>query len=130
VEACPVAAIKPAWSDDPLRDRKPIVEARLQACVVCDDLSCMRACPSGALRVLPREEIRMGTAVVDPAKCLRSQGEDCQICVDKCPLGARAIEIPSFGEAVLVHAQGCVGCGVCEMWCPTDPAAIVVRLPG
>jgi MauM/NapG family ferredoxin protein len=129
VAACPVAAIKPDWSDDPLRNRKPIIEARLQACVVCDDLSCMKVCPSGALRDLPREEIRMGTAVLRPDLCVRSQGEECQICVDKCPVGRTAIEIPYHGAEVVVKADGCVGCGVCEMYCPTQPKAIVVEPP-
>ena len=26
-----------------------------------------------------------------------------------------------------VHEEGCVGCGVCEMYCPTEPRAIVVK---
>lgn len=127
VEACPIAAIRPAWSSDPAHDRKPVIEARLQACVVCDDLACMQVCPSGALEPLPRDEIRMGTAVVDRDVCVRSQGEDCQICVDKCPIGPRAIDIPELGGEVVVSPEACVGCGVCEMYCPTDPKAIVVE---
>lgn len=128
VEVCPVSAIKLIPDYDPLKDRKPAIEAQAQACVVCDDLSCMKACPTGALRNLSREEIRMGTAVLRRDLCVRSFGEDCQICVDKCPLGPRAIEIPYVGAEVLVKTDGCVGCGVCEMYCPTDPRAIVVEL--
>ena len=127
VEACPIAAIRPAWSGDPRLDRKPVIEARLQACVVCEDLACMQVCPSGALEPRPREEIRMGTAVVDLDTCVRSQGEDCQICVDKCPIGPRAIDVPELGGEIVVNAEACVGCGVCEMYCPTDPRAITVE---
>jgi ferredoxin-type protein NapG len=127
VKACPVAAIKLVSSADPLADRKPAIEARVQACVVCDDIACTRVCPSGALQPLSREDIRMGTAVVRRDACLRSRGEDCQICADKCPLGTRAIEIPHAGAEITVHANGCVGCGVCEMYCPTEPRAIVVE---
>jgi ferredoxin-type protein NapG len=127
VKACPVSAIRLVSSPDPLQDRKPAIEARVQACVVCDDIACTKVCPSGALQTLSREEIRMGTAVLRRDSCLRSRGEDCQICVDKCPLGARAIEIPHAGAEVVVHAGGCVGCGVCEMYCPTEPRAIVVE---
>ncbi|MAG93077.1 MAG: hypothetical protein CMJ48_04945 [Planctomycetaceae bacterium] len=126
VSACPVSAIRPAASHDSLFEGKPIIEARLQACVVCQDLACMTVCPTGALTPVSAEEIRMGTAKVSEDTCVRSQGEDCQICVDKCPLGPRAIDIPSFGAEVVV-ADGCVGCGVCEMYCPTEPPAIVVR---
>jgi NAD-dependent dihydropyrimidine dehydrogenase PreA subunit len=67
----------------------------------------------------------MGLAVLDPAICLRGKGEDCQVCVDKCPV-PRAISIPYQGGPVIVHDPGCVGCGVCEMYCPTAPKAIVV----
>jgi ferredoxin-type protein NapG len=127
IQACPVAAIKADWSDDPRRRGRPIIEARLQACVVCDDLSCMKACPTGALRSVPREEIDMGLAVVRRDACVRGQGEECQICVDKCPLGSAAITIPYFGAEVVVNADGCTGCGVCEMYCPTEPRAIVIE---
>jgi MauM/NapG family ferredoxin protein len=127
VEVCPVSAIKLIPDDDPLKDRKPAIEASVQACVVCDDLSCMKACPSGALRSLNREEIRMGTAVLRRDLCVRTFGEDCRICADKCPLGPKAIEIPQLGGEVLVKTEGCIGCGVCEMYCPTEPKAIVIE---
>ena len=98
VNACPVSAIKMGRSDDPREDEKPFIDPESQACVVCDELSCMNVCPSGALLPVPKEEIRMGLATVDTDVCLRSSGEDCQICVDKCPLGAVAISIPLRGS--------------------------------
>jgi len=127
VSACPVSAIKLMASDDPAKTGKPAIDPAAQACVVCDDLSCMKACPTGALRLVSREEIRMGLARLKPDICVRTNGEDCQICVDKCPLGKSAIEIPYEGAAVEVK-DGCTGCGVCEMYCPTEPKAIVIRL--
>jgi len=126
VKVCPVSAIHLVYSADPLLDRKPAIDPATQACVVCDDLSCMKVCPTGALQSLSREEIRMGLAVLRKDVCLRTTGEDCQICVDKCPLGSRAIDIPHMGAPVEVR-DGCVGCGVCEMYCPTQPRAIVVE---
>ncbi len=126
VEVCPVHAIKWVSSPEPRKDRKPAIEASVQACVVCDDLSCMKACPTGALQLVPKGEIRMGRAVLAPDLCVRSHGEDCQICVDKCPIGASAIEVPFPGAAVTVK-DACTGCGVCEMYCPTHPRAIVVE---
>ncbi|HLU49097.1 MAG TPA: 4Fe-4S dicluster domain-containing protein [Planctomycetota bacterium] len=127
VQACPVNAIKLARSELPRLDQRPFIDPDVQACVVCDDLSCMKACPSGALSPIPKDAIDMGVAVVHYDLCVRTQGEDCQICVDKCPIGARAIEIPEGGGQVVVHEAGCTGCGVCQMYCPTDPRAVVVE---
>ena len=126
VSACPVSAIKLRKSADPREDGKPVIEASVQACVICDDLSCMKACPTGALRLVDRLAIRMGRAVLRLDTCVRSHGEDCQICVDKCPIGTSALEIPCVGGQVTVK-DGCTGCGVCEMYCPTSPKAIVVE---
>ncbi|MBU0500517.1 MAG: 4Fe-4S binding protein [Gammaproteobacteria bacterium] len=78
--------------------------------------------------------------------------ELCDLCVRQCPIEirigqcaagkppsgdknqcppSRAISLESMGEGKarkpLVH-DGCVGCGVCEMVCPTDPPAIVIVL--
>ena len=127
VSACPVQAIRVVGSEDGRQNGTPYIDPQIQACVVCEGLHCMRACPSGALSFVPRHLIAMGLAEVRHDTCVRSSGEECQICVDKCPLGRSAIEIPHFGGRVEVKAGGCVGCGVCEMYCPTDPKAIVVR---
>ncbi len=127
VAACPVSAIKLVADPEPERANKPMIEPESQACVVCEDLSCMKACPTGALQSVRAEEIDMGLAEVDVHLCVRSQGEDCQICVDKCPLGPLAIDIPDYGGEVEVKVEGCTGCGVCQMYCPTEPRAIVVR---
>ena len=91
VSACPVSAIRLISSGDARTNWKPAIQPKVQACVLCDDLSCMKACPSGALRPVPREEIRMGLAVLDRERCFRTSGEDCRICVDRCPVGASAI---------------------------------------
>lgn len=55
----------------------------------------------------------------------------CDVCVRECPIqGALSIEEQpgpdgSMRATPVVH-EACVGCGVCEMLCPTEPAAIVV----
>ncbi len=126
VQACPVSAIHLLNDDDATLQNKPVIDPDLQACVICDDLACMHACPTGALQLVPAERIEMGKARVDPEVCIRSQGEDCEICVDKCPIGPAAIDIPEYGGEVAVNASGCTGCGVCQMYCPTAPKAIVV----
>lgn len=57
--------------------------------------------------------------------------ERCDLCVRECPIqGAITIEAVAQADGTtrptpVVH-EPCVGCGVCEMMCPVEPAAIVV----
>ena len=84
----------------------------------------MSVCPSGAIVATSLTEIDMGTAVWNESICLRTKGEACTICVDKCPLGTAAIELKS--GRVAVNPLGCIGCGVCQQECPTSPKSIKV----
>ncbi|HYO08492.1 MAG TPA: 4Fe-4S dicluster domain-containing protein [Tepidisphaeraceae bacterium] len=102
----------------------PYIVAADSPCVACDGLHCMQSCPSGALVRTPLFEIDMGTAAWHEDRCVRSRGEDCQICVDQCPLGTAALTLD--GPRVKVIEEGCIGCGVCERYCPTSPKSIVV----
>jgi ferredoxin-type protein NapG len=124
VRVCPVQAIK----IDPTREiggGLPYIDADVSPCTVCSGLYCMHTCPTGALTPVPLREIDMGLAVWNASTCLRSKGEPCTICVDECPLGSAAIEI--LGPTVHVIEKGCVGCGVCQHVCPTNPKSVVVR---
>lgn len=126
VEACPAVAIKLFPSKDEQLNNTPVIDPDLAACVVCDDLSCMKACPSGALQLVSSpQDIRMGLAVFHPKLCVRTQGDDCTECIDRCPLGSTAIQLDADG-LVEVLDPGCVGCGVCQFVCPTTPKAITV----
>src|SRR5262249_15727534 len=102
----------------------PYIDASVMACLVCNGLKCMHVCPSGALVPTAVAEIDMGTAVWNEAICVRSRGEGCTVCVDHCPLGSAAIELRD--GRVHVIPEGCIGCGVCQHDCPTDPKSIVV----
>ncbi len=55
--------------------------------------------------------------------------EICDLCVIYCPLGEEAIELNKIEEGKFLPKvkDGCVGCGVCQMVCPTNPVAIVVK---
>jgi MauM/NapG family ferredoxin protein len=127
VEVCPAGAISRwATSDERLVDT-PVIDADLAACLVCDGLLCTQACPSGALQPLHQPgEIAMGLAEVDQAKCRRSTGDNCTACVERCPLGSEAITVEAGGPPTVL-AAGCVGCGVCQLFCPTRPKAIRVE---
>ncbi len=133
VDACPASAITPLRSPDDELSETPAIRPAAAACVVCEGLQCTHACPSGAL--LPLDDphlIRMGIAEVNASACVRSRDESCTECVDKCPLGPAAIRFNDEGPPEvlppLVGGEGgCIGCGVCEFYCPTTPKAIVVK---
>jgi MauM/NapG family ferredoxin protein len=125
MDVCPARCIRP-MSGDVERAGTPYIDPDLSACVICEELACMKACPSGALRLVAQaSDIRMGRAVVDQTVCVRGRGEDCEICIEKCPVGASAIALDADGRVAV--APGCVGCGVCQFYCPTLPRAIRVE---
>ncbi len=58
--------------------------------------------------------------------------EVCDLCARECPIeGAIAVERlsddPHDLRSIPVVYEKCVGCGMCEMICPTEPAAIVIE---
>lgn len=127
VAVCPADAIVPLVHSNDRLANTPVIDPDVSACVVCEGLQCTHVCPSGALLpVFDALDIRMGVAEVYDAVCVRSQGEACTICVDRCPLGAAAIRFPDEGPPDVI-IPGCVGCGVCQLYCPTQPTAISVR---
>lgn len=127
VDVCPARAIRSLSNEDIEQRGTPYIDPDLAACVVCDELACMKACPSGALQPVEKPgDIRMGLARVKHDLCVRNRNEDCRICVAKCPLGSTAITLSPAGQ-IEVQAQGCVGCGTCQFYCPTTPKAITIE---
>lgn len=131
LRACPAQCIVvehvPA-DQPPTASAFPHIVARRSPCVVCDERACMTVCPTGALTLVrDSRDIRMGRAAVDHDRCLLSAGEPCELCVSRCPVGDAALII-NDGDAVEV-LDGCIGCGVCEHACPTEPPSIIVHPP-
>ena len=127
VEVCPANAIFPLEPAHGDAAGTPVIDPDQAACVVCAGLKCTHVCPSGALEPLfDASSVRMGLAEVYDPLCERTQGEDCTLCVDRCPIGDTAIRFADEGPPELV-ASGCVGCGVCQLYCPTQPTAIVIK---
>jgi ferredoxin-type protein NapG len=128
VAACPADAIFPLGPVDATSPRlvgTPAIRPREQACVLCTGLLCTHSCPSGALSPLSSNfQVAMGTARVDERRCLTFHGQKCDACWRACPI-AGAITLDAAG-AVRVDSQKCVGCGLCEAVCPTEPTSIRV----
>lgn len=59
--------------------------------------------------------------------------ELCDLCVTECPIGETAIvmeeKVRRNGESFLrpIIKDGCTGCGVCVMVCPSNPGTIVIE---
>jgi len=123
VDACPEAAIFPAVGIGKAgRAGTPYLPMRTSACVLCADVPCAVACPTGAL-VPPSTRPRLGTAVVFRSICLNGVGDSCAICVDQCPELPSALRRGEDGFPV-VDVDRCTGCGQCVIQCPTYPKAL------
>jgi ferredoxin-type protein NapG len=122
VRVCPAHAIRIDYSGDQ-GDGLPYIDADIMSCVLCTSLACMNNCPSGALQSTLADYIDMGVAVWQEHNCLRTTGQECTICVETCPVGAKAIVLQD--DRINVR-EGCTGCGKCQHDCPTSPKSITI----
>lgn len=138
VRDCPYDILHLAEFQEEVALGTPFFVAREIPCEMCDDIPCVRNCPTGALdREMENiEEARMGIAVlIDHETCLNLLGLRCDICYRVCPVMDEAISlerIPNLrtgSHAIFiptVHSDRCTGCGLCEHACPLPVAAIKV----
>jgi MauM/NapG family ferredoxin protein len=122
--ACPRQAIHPLPDEYGAWAGTPHIVPRQAPCVLCNGLLCTSVCPSGTLRPLTAITEVQGTALVDAGRCLPYRGTPCRECQARCPLPG-AIVTDDAGRPRVTSA--CTGCGLCEHYCPTEPAAIRVR---
>ena len=136
VRDCPWPTLSLSGVGEDVPVGTPFFIARKYPCEMCDDVPCVKACPTSALdhNLTSIDDARMGLAVlVDQETCLNFQGLRCDVCYRVCPLidkaitlkrqhnertGAHAMFIPT------VHSDTCTGCGKCERSCVLETAAI------
>lgn len=121
---CRPQAIQTATGQDGLAIGTPYITPRQAACDLC--LTCITACPSGALRPVEKHNVRMGLAEIDKNACFAWLGDECKVCYTSCPFYNQAIKLEDHKRPVVDKAV-CTGCGVCEHVCIAGPAAITVR---
>jgi len=138
VRGCPFDVLRLAELGDDIPTGTPYFISRQNPCRMCEDIPCMKACPSGALsKSLPTiYEAKMGLAVLlDHENCLNHLGLRCDVCYRACPMIDEAITLDvrvnqRSGVHTLfipvVHSKHCTGCGMCEHVCVLDNAAIKV----
>lgn len=147
VEACPYDSIRLADFTAGKGAFAPYIDPLRTPCFLCREvgpdgeerpvgayLRCGRACPTGALEMIPNdleilarlpEEIKTGTAFINREICLAWKFGFCSECYLNCPLKDRALlpkpldgESYGTGLSPFVDQQACVGCGRCVYVCP------------
>jgi MauM/NapG family ferredoxin protein len=121
---CPPHAILPLPPSAGLAAGTPAIDPKIQPCIACTDMPCVKACPTDALTPPPGgwQGHRMGSLEFFPERCVTYQGTPCRVCADACPVGERALTVDERGHPVIRH-EGCVGCGVCVRECITSPSS-------
>ena len=138
VRACPYKTLKLAEVGDGPAIGTPYFVARDVPCEMCDDIPCVKACPTGALAhsLTSIDKAKMGVAsLVGRESCLNMLGLRCDVCYRVCPAIDKAITLERSHNArtdkhtvfePVVHGDACTGCGKCEKSCVLEVAAIKV----
>lgn len=138
VRDCPYDTLKLSGIGEAVALGTPYFEARNVPCEMCEDIPCVKACPTGALdhSLQKIDDARMGLAViVDQEACIAFRGLRCEVCFNICPVRGKAITLDmQHNERTgkharfipVVHSSDCTGCGKCERACILDEAAIKV----
>lgn len=131
VAACPTGVLKPSVRQyGALHSMQPVMEFGEVSCSP-DCTACTRVCPTRALVPLTAAEKHrfvIGKARIRLQNCLTyGKGEICGRCARRCPY--RAIKMTVFADGrrgPQVDLRLCMGCGLCEAVCPSEPYKAIV----
>ncbi len=138
VRDCPYNILELSRPEDDLATGTPYFIARKIPCEMCEDIPCVKACPTGALdhKLTDINKAKMGlAALVDQETCLNFLGLRCDVCYRVCPVIDKAITLERVHNfrtdkhtmfLPTVHSEHCTGCGKCEKSCVLEVAAIKV----
>ena len=138
VRDCPYHILELAKPEHNVATGTPYFVARTLPCEMCEDIPCIKACPTGALdhQLTDINKSKMGLAVlIDHETCLNFLGLRCDVCYRVCPVIDKAITLEMLpnlrtGKHAMflptVHSEYCTGCGKCEKSCVLEQAAIKV----
>jgi MauM/NapG family ferredoxin protein len=119
--ACPHDAIREAPARLRAAAGTPSIDPIAAPCMLCDDLPCIAACETGALR--SEAPSTLGLAQVQPLDCLNRLGSSCSVCLERCPVPG-ALEL--VGDVPVANERLCTGCGICQHVCPSPQNAIAI----
>lgn len=107
------------WKTGVLGEGLPIF-----SCIRCG--KCVEACPTGAIKNIPLEEIDMGTAEILEDRCLAyASPGTCLQCDAICPIDDAVVV--EEGEPT-IDQELCIGCGQCYGTCPVDDPGVAIEM--
>lgn len=130
LEVCPTKAIVLAdFTDGVEAVSTPKINPIVGPCEFfrgrCDEtMMCSKHCPTGALQLVNKRDVKLGTVKFDPDNCLAYKGKECVVCYEMCP-APEAITTTEDMKPVF-HVDKCVGCGTCVNSCPANPKALTL----
>ncbi|HEY65883.1 MAG TPA: 4Fe-4S binding protein, partial [Caldilineae bacterium] len=145
MRVCPTSGLQPSLGEAGWAGLwTPVLIPRLGYCdYACN--ACGQACPVGAIPPLSLEEKRqavIGHAYIDRDRCIPwADLRDCIVCEEMCPIPDKAVVLEETEirapDGVVVRVRlphvvrdQCIGCGICEYYCPLNgEAAIRVYAP-
>lgn len=128
LEVCPTKTITLAnFEDGIMVVNTPKIDPKFGPCEFfrgrCEEVMwCSKFCPTGALQLIEKNKVKIGTVEFIKDRCLAHMGKVCLVCNEACPIPG-AIMVSEDLKPIF-NSEKCVGCGICVYSCPADPKAL------